>query len=97
MLAHMQRTTLQPQPLRRLDREPNRWNADPMAGMKTLKTYASRVEADLDRIVLEQADVPCVVVGIGVAMEGGIQGVRLLVPEDQAQRAIEVLDADSPS
>lgn len=68
-----------------------------MAGMKTLKTYASRVEADLDRIVLEQADVPCVVVGIGVAMEGGIEGVRLLVPEEQAQRAIDVLDSDSAS
>ncbi|MBN1240002.1 MAG: DUF2007 domain-containing protein [Gammaproteobacteria bacterium] len=63
--------------------------------MKTLKTYGSRVEADLDRIVLEHADVPCVVVGIGVAMEGGIEGVRLLVPEEQAERAIEVLDANA--
>lgn len=63
-----------------------------MAGLRTLKTYSNRVEADLDRIVLDHAEVPCAVVGIGVAMEGGIEGVRLLVPEDHVERALEVLD-----
>lgn len=65
-----------------------------MTAMKTLKTYSNRVEADLDRIVLEHDEVPCVVVGIGVAMEGGIEGVRLLVPADHVERAIAVLDAN---
>lgn len=39
--------------------------------MKTIKTYSSRVEADLARIALDAAGVPSVVVGVGVGMEGG--------------------------
>lgn len=39
--------------------------------MKTIKTYLTRVEADLARIALDAAGVPSVVVGIGVGMEGG--------------------------
>ena len=38
--------------------------------MKTIKTYPTRAEADLARIALDAAGVPCVVVGIGVGMEG---------------------------
>jgi hypothetical protein len=60
--------------------------------MQAIKTYATRVEADLDRIALEAAGIPSVVVGIGAAMEGGIAGVRLLVPRDKVEKAIEVLE-----
>ncbi len=60
--------------------------------MQVIRTYATRPEADLDRIELEAADIPCVVVGVDAAMEGGISGVRLLVPENQVDRALEILD-----
>ena len=50
--------------------------------MKPIKTYSSRLDADLARIALEAADVPSVIVGVGVAMEGGAAGVRLLVPDE---------------
>ena len=59
--------------------------------MQTIKTYSTRVEADLARIALEAAGVPSVVVGIGVGMEGGAGGVQLMVPEDQVAAALEVL------
>jgi hypothetical protein len=59
--------------------------------MKTIKTYPTTVEADLARIALEAADIPAVVVGIGVGMEGGSAGVRLLVPEDRVAAALQVL------
>ena len=59
--------------------------------MKTIKTYPSRVEADLARIALDAAEVPSVVVGIGVGMEGGMAGVQLLVPENQVDAALEIL------
>ena len=59
--------------------------------MKAIKTYPSRVEADLARIALDVAGVPSVVVGIGVGMEGGMEGVQLLVPEDQVETALEIL------
>jgi putative signal transducing protein len=59
--------------------------------MKSIKNYSSRVEADLARITLEAADVPSVVVGIGVGMEGGASGVQLLVPEDRVEEALKVL------
>jgi hypothetical protein len=59
--------------------------------MKSIKNYPTRVEADLARITLEAADVPSVVVGIGVGMEGGAAGVQLLVPEDRIAEALQVL------
>ena len=59
--------------------------------MKAIKTYPSRVEADLARIALDAAGVPSVVVGVGVGMEGGMSGVQLLVPEDQVEAALEIL------
>lgn len=59
--------------------------------MKPIRTYANRVEADLDRIALEAEGVACVVVGLGAAWEGGIEGVKLLVPDDQVERAREIL------
>ena len=50
-----------------------------------------RFEADLARIALEGADIPAVVVGVGMGMEGGIGGVQLLVPEDRIEAALKVL------
>ena len=46
--------------------------------MQTIKTYPTNLEADLARITLEAAGIPATVVGIGVGMEGGFGGVRLL-------------------
>jgi Putative prokaryotic signal transducing protein len=59
--------------------------------MKIVKSYPSRVEADLARIALEAADIPSVVVGIGLGMEGGAAGVQLLVPDDRVEAALKVL------
>jgi len=60
--------------------------------MKTIKTYPTRVEADLARIALDAAGVPSIVVGIGVGMEGGMAGVQLLVPDDCVDAALTVLE-----
>lgn len=59
--------------------------------MKAIRTYSMQVEADLARIALEGADIPAMVVGVGVGMEGGIGGVQLLVPEDRVEAALQVL------
>jgi hypothetical protein len=64
--------------------------------MKVIKTYPTEVEANLDRLALEGAEIPAVVVGIGAGMEGGIQGVKLLVHEDLADEALQVLDRRPP-
>jgi len=65
----------------------NRWKAD----VKTIKTYSTRVDADLARIALEAAGLSAVVVGVGLGMEGGTGGVQLLVQDDQVERALQVL------
>lgn len=59
--------------------------------MKSIGTYSTRLEADLARIALEAAGVSAVVVGVGTGMEGGAAGVRLLVPDDQVEAALEAL------
>ena len=48
--------------------------------MKIIRSYSMQFEADLARIALEGADIPAVVLGVGMGMEGGIGGVQLLVP-----------------
>ena len=60
--------------------------------MKTIKTYSTRLEADLAKIALDAAGVPSVVVGVGTAMEGGVAGVKLLVPEESVDAALKVLE-----
>ncbi len=60
--------------------------------MKAIKTYPTRIEADLARIALEAAGISSVVVGIGVGMEGGMTGVQLLVPLDRVEAALTVLE-----
>jgi hypothetical protein len=60
--------------------------------VKTVTTYPTRIEADIAKLVLDAADIPSVVIGVGAAMEGGIAGVKLQVPEDQVDRALEILE-----
>ena len=59
--------------------------------MKTIRTYPTSVEAELARIALNAADIPAVVVGISVGMEGGGAGVQLLVPDGRVEEALTVL------
>ncbi|HEV2268970.1 MAG TPA: DUF2007 domain-containing protein [Steroidobacteraceae bacterium] len=59
--------------------------------MKTIRTYSMQLEADLARIALEGADIPAVVVGVDLGMNGGTGGVQLLVPEERIEAALEVL------
>jgi hypothetical protein len=60
--------------------------------MKAVRIYSTQLEADLARIALEGADIPAVVVGIGVGMNGGIGGVRLLAADEDVEAALKVLD-----
>jgi len=59
--------------------------------MKTIKTYSTRVEADVARIALDGAGIPSVVVGVGASMEGGTGGVQLLVEEERVAAALKIL------
>lgn len=59
--------------------------------MVTVKTFPTLLEASAAKIALDAADIPSVVVGVGVAMEGGMAGVKLQVPPDQVDAALEVL------
>lgn len=59
--------------------------------MKAIKTYATTVEADVARIVLDSAGIPSRVAGVAASMEGGLSGVQLLVPDDQVEAALTVL------
>ena len=59
--------------------------------MEPIKTYPTTLEADLARITLEAAGIPATVVGVGVGMEGGFGGVRLMVPREHAAAALKLL------
>jgi hypothetical protein len=61
--------------------------------MKTVKTYGTVLEAELARIQLRAEDIAATIVGVGVAMEGGGEGVRVLVPDDVAENALKILGA----
>jgi hypothetical protein len=61
--------------------------------MKAIKSYNTQVEAELAKLTLDAEDIPSVVVGIGVGMEGGMGGVQLLVPDEHVERALEILQA----
>jgi hypothetical protein len=56
-----------------------------------IKTYPTKVEAELARIALDAAGVASVVVGTDVGMEGGAAGVQLLVEDDRVELALKVL------
>ena len=64
-----------------------------VAIVKVIKTYSTRLDADLAKIALAAADVPAVVVGVGSELEGGSSGVQLLVPEESVEAALKVLRA----
>ena len=55
--------------------------------MKQIRAYPLESQADLARLALEGADIPAVVVGVGIGMKGGV----LLVPEDRVEAALKVL------
>jgi hypothetical protein len=59
--------------------------------MKVIKSYPSRVEADLARIALDAEGIAATVIGVGVGMEGGADSVRLLVPDDDVDAALKIL------
>jgi hypothetical protein len=60
--------------------------------MKAIKSYPTRLEADVAKIALVAAGLPAVVVGVGSEFEGGISGVQLLVPDERVEEALKVLD-----
>jgi hypothetical protein len=60
--------------------------------MKTLKTYSTRVDADVAKIALTAAGVHSIVVGVGTELEGGAAGVQLLVADEDVEAALRVLE-----
>jgi hypothetical protein len=64
--------------------------------MRALRKFSSRLDAELARIELDAAGVPCVVVGTGVEFEGGANGVQLLVPEEWVVAATAGLERTAP-
>lgn len=55
------------------------------------RKQAENGASDSSSLCAEGADIPAVVVGVGMGMEGGMAGVQVLVPEDCIQAALEVL------
>jgi Putative prokaryotic signal transducing protein len=60
--------------------------------LKTVRTYATRLDADLAKLQLDAAGIPAVVVGVGAEVEGGAAGVQLLVPEEWSESALKILE-----
>jgi hypothetical protein len=60
--------------------------------MKTVKTYSTRIDADVAKIALTAAGVHSIVLGIGTELEGGSAGVRLLVADEDVEAALKVLE-----
>jgi hypothetical protein len=60
--------------------------------MKTVKTYSTRVDAEVAKIALAAAGVAAVVVGVGTDLEGGTSGVQLLVADEDVEAALRVLE-----
>jgi hypothetical protein len=73
-----------------------------MSDWKTLKEYAMMFEAELDKGLLEQSDIPVLLKGpltgaFGPGFAGATaQGVTLLVPGDRYDEALELLADDEP-
>jgi hypothetical protein len=65
--------------------------------MRVVRTFSSRLEADLAKIALDAAGVPALVVGTGVEFEGGANGVQLLVPDEWVTAATAALDRPGPA
>jgi len=59
--------------------------------MQTIRTYPTRLAAELARISLEGAGIPAWIVGVDLGVEGGAAGVRLQVPEARVEAALALL------
>lgn len=59
--------------------------------MRLIKTYSTRIEADLASIELDAAGIAATIIGVGVGMEGGAEGVRLMVEDAQVEEALTIL------
>jgi len=59
--------------------------------MVTIGRYGNRIEAEFDHTRLESAGIASLVLGLGVAMEGGMQGIQLQVAEVDVDAAREIL------
>jgi hypothetical protein len=59
--------------------------------MTPIRTFSTRAEADLARIALGAQGIAATVVGVDTAFEGGAEGVRLLVADEQTAAALEIL------
>lgn len=64
--------------------------------MIPIKTFDTRVEADLARIALRGEGIAATVVGVDVALSGGSQGVQLLVDDNQVDAARKILEKPQP-
>jgi hypothetical protein len=65
--------------------------------MTPIKTYSTRMEADLARIALGAEGIDATVVGLDTAFEGGVGGVRLLVADDEVEAAQKILAKAQPA
>ncbi len=59
--------------------------------MTPVKTYPTRLEADLATIVLRAEGVLATAIDAGMAKEGHIEEARVLVPEEKVETARNVL------
>ena len=62
-----------------------------------LATYGTRVEADLDRLALEAADIEAIIFDAEANSffgGGGLISVRLMVLDEDYERALEILRED---
>ena len=60
--------------------------------MKVVKSYSTSVDAEVARIALDGAGIPSTLVGIEAAMEGGLAGVQVLVPDEWVDKALRVIE-----
>jgi Putative prokaryotic signal transducing protein len=59
--------------------------------VQIIKTYSTRVDADLARMTLDAAGIPSQVIGVGTDFEGGAGGVRLVVADEHVEEARRLL------
>jgi hypothetical protein len=64
--------------------------------MRVIRSFQSKLDADLAKIALDAAGVPSLVVGTGVEFEGGASGVQLLVPDEWVAAASAALERPGP-
>jgi len=65
--------------------------------MRVVRSFPSKLDADLAKLALDAAGVPSLVVGTGVEFEGGANGVQLLVPDEWVAAATAALERPGPA